>query len=140
MQNAVGKALSLRILFRVLLIYVFSAFLLLSLTSFFLARSDAGSNVLGYVSSAVSFLASFLSTQFLLRYQKSRSILSAMLFGLLLVIILLTIGFLAGEHSLDASGVLSVASFTLTGTMLGGILPLKLLPRRQRSKRRMFSL
>ena len=139
MQKTVGTSPGLRMLVRALCVYVLSAFLLLVLASFLLWRSDVGSHVLGYVSSGISFLASFLSTRLLLRSQKSQSLFSCMLFGVLLVILLLTVGFLAGEHSLDPSGVLSVVSFTFAGVLLGGLLPLPLFSHQSSRRHRGFS-
>ena len=139
MQKTVGTSPGLRVLVRALCVYVLSAFLLLVLASFLLWRSDVGSHVLGYVSSGISFLSSFLSTRLLLRSQKSQSLVTAMLFGVLLVILLLTLGFLAGERSLDPSGVLSVVSFTFAGVLLGGLLPLPLFSHRSSHRHRGFS-
>jgi len=139
MQKTVGPSPGLRMLVRALCVYVLSAFLLLVLASFLLARSNVGSHVLGYVSSAISFLSSFLSTRLLLRSQKSQSLFTAMFFGVLLVILLLTLGFLAGERSLDPSGVLSVVSFTFAGVLLGGLLPPRVSSRKSPHMRRFFS-
>ena len=139
MQKTVGTSPGLHMLVRALCVYVLSAFLLLVLASFLLWRSDVGSHVLGYVSSGISFLASFLSTRLLLHAQKSRSLVTAMLFGVLLVILLLTLGFLAGERSLDPSGVLSVVSFTFAGVLLGGLLPRALFPHKSAHRHHGFS-
>lgn len=122
MQKTVGTSPGLRVLVRALCVYVLSAFLLLVLTSFLLWRSHVGSASLGYVSSAISFLAAFLSSRFLLHSLKESSLVPALLFGLFLVIVLLTLGFLAGERSLDPSGVLSVVSFTFAGVLVGSLL------------------
>lgn len=135
MQKTLGYSPSLRMLARALFAYLLASFVLLVLASFLLSRSGAGSNILGYVSSAISFLAAFLSTRVLLRSQKALSLYTAALFGVLLVILLLTLGFLAGERSLDPSGVLSVISFTFAGVLLGALLPLRSLPRRSRRRR-----
>ncbi len=139
MQKSVGTSLGLRMLVRALCSYVLSAFLLLVFASFLLSRSDVGSHVLGYVSSVISFLTSFLSTRLLLRSQKSQSLFSSMLFGFILVILLLTLGYLAGDRSFNPSGVLSVVSFTFAGVLLGGLLPFRLSPRKSSHRLRNFS-
>lgn len=136
LQKNIGKGMSLRFLIRALCVWFLSAFLLLSLSSFFLMKSDIGSHVLGYVSSGISFLAAFLSSRFLSRVQKETALLSSLLFGLILVIILLTLGFLVGERSPDPSGVLSVVSFSFAGVLLGNLLPH--LPIKTRRNRRSF--
>ncbi len=103
MQKTLGYSPGMRMLARALFAYLLASFVLLVLASFLLSRSGAGSDILGYVSSAISFLAAFLSTRVLLRSQKALSLYTAALFGVLLVILLLTLGFLAGERSLDPS-------------------------------------
>ncbi len=128
--------MGLRSLARALCVWFLSAFLLLSLASFFLSRSNVGSHVLGYLSSAISFLAAFLSSRYLSSFQKETALLSAFLFGLMLVILLLTLGFWIGERSPDPSGVLSVVSFSFAGVLLGNLMPH--LSVKRKSKRRPF--
>lgn len=134
MEKAVGKSPGLRMLVRALCIYVLAAFLLLVLASFTLWRSNVGSESLGYVSSAVSFLAAFLSARFLMHSQNQTSLAAALLFGLFLVIVLLTFGFLTGKRSLDPSGVLSVVSFTYAGVLAGSLLCFSAPGKRKRSR------
>lgn len=135
MRINIGKAPGLRSLFLSLSVWILSAFLLLVLSSFLLARSEAGSHVLGYVSSSISFLSALLASVSFAVSGGKKSLVSALLFGLLLVIFLLTLGFLAGERSLDPSGVLSVVSFTFAGVLLGCLLPRRLPSRKSNRKR-----
>lgn len=135
MQKTLGYSPSLRMLARALFAYLLSAFVLLVLASFLLSRTNAGSDVLGYVCSGISFLSAFLSGRVLAHSQKDLSFYAAFLFAVLLIILLLTFGFLAGERSLDPSGVLSVVSFTFAGVLLAALLPLCSLPRKSRRLR-----
>ena len=131
MPKSFGKAPGLRMLFRAFLIWSLIALLLLVLSSLVLAQMHVGSSVLGYVSSAISFLASFAAGISLGRGEGNR-LYPALLLALLLVILLLTLGFLAGDRSLNPSGILSVVTFTASGVLVGSLFRLQ--PRRRKSR------
>lgn len=118
MTKLFGKAPGLKTLFRALLIWCLIAFLLLVSASLVLSRLPVGSSVLGYVSSSVNFLAA-LAAGVSLNRGESNSIYPFLLLALLLLILLLTIGFLAGDRSLNPSGILSVVTFTVSGVLAG---------------------
>ena len=133
MQNNRVPALDLRLLLRSILVWLTTAFLLLLLSSMILARIGAGSAVLGYLSSAISFLAAIAAGIALGRGRREGLLLRALLFALLLVVLLLTAGYLIGEKEICPSAVLSVVSFTFAGAAAGAMLSSARRPARQRS-------
>ena len=125
---------SLRQLLRALLVWILSALLLTLLSALILSKTGTGSAVLGYLSSALSFLAA-LAAGFSSGGKKGSAFLfPALLTAGFLILILLTAGCIAGE-ALNPSAVLSVVSFTLTGVLLGSLIARG---RRAASPRRSF--
>ena len=109
-------------LHRLLRVWLASALVLLTVSSLSLSKSQAGSDVLGYVSSAVSFLSAVCAGLALGRGSGSGAVSQGLLLALLLSIILLTIGFFASQKELSPSGILSAVSFTAAGSVLGQFL------------------
>ena len=88
-----------------------------------LYASDAASlSSLGYASSIISFLSAVGAGAAAASTQKEGRIVKGLLSALCLAALLLLTGFLI-KGRLDGSAVLSVVSFTLTGCMLGSMLP-----------------
>ncbi len=116
---------------RAVLVWGASAILLLALTSLVLAKASAGSEILGYCSSAISFVcaaaAGFSATQ----QRRDMPFWQGLTVALVLVILLLTLGFLIKGRDLNPSGILSVVSFTFAGALIG-----VLAARKGRGKRR----
>ena len=110
---------SVRALLRAILVWGGSAILLLTLTSLILAKASAGSEILGYCSSAISFVcaaaAGFSATQ----QRRDMPLWQGALIAIILVILLLTLGFLVKGKDLNPSGIMSVVSFTFAGALLG---------------------
>lgn len=133
MKNNRNPTPDLRLLLRSILTWLVSALVLLILSAFILSRIGVGSAVLGYVSSGISFLAALAAGIVLGRDRRSGLLVRAMLAGLILVVLLLTAGFLVGERELSPSGILSVVSFTFAGAVVGAGLSGGRRPGRQRS-------
>ncbi len=88
-----------------------------------LFASDAASlSSLGYASSLISFAAAVGAGAAAVSVQKERRLLIGLLSAFSLAALLLLTGFLI-KGKLDGSAVLSVLSFTLTGCVLGAMLP-----------------
>lgn len=95
------------------------------------ASNAAALSSLGYASSLISFLSA-VGAGAAVSQQKDGRIIKGLITALCLSTLLLLTGFLI-LGSLDKSAVLSVVSFTLTGCLLGAMLPAK------RKKRARFS-
>ena len=77
---------------------------------------------LGYVESLISFFAAFFAGSTAVRRGNSGRLLTALVAGTSLVVVLLTLGFLAGGKGFDPSSILSVVSFSYAGCFAGALL------------------
>ena len=111
----------MRALLRAVLVWGGSAILLLSLTSLILAKARAGSEILGYCSSAISFVSAAAAGFSASQQRRDMPLWQGLVIALCLVILLLTLGFLIRGKDLNSSGIMSVVSFTFAGVMLGGL-------------------
>lgn len=109
-------------LFRAAAAWAISAALLVLLGALLLSLLHAGEEALAYVSAAVSFFAAFAAGLSAARTGAASRFAVGMISGGALCILLLTLGFLIHGGDLDASAVLSVASFTVAGALSGALL------------------
>jgi len=91
---------------------------------------------LGYLSSAISFLASVIAGISATRNGSAARLPAALLTATALVIVLLTIGFLIRGEGMNVSAILSVVSFTYAGLVVG----MFLYPKRKRSGNKYHTL
>ena len=133
----IAEAGSLRLLLRGMLVWIITALALLLMLSFILARVGTGSEILGYLSSGISFFAALAAGIACGGGKTGNGLLQGMFMALVLILTLLTVGFLASQRQLDPSGVLSVVSFTAAGVLLGNLMSGgKKSARRKRAKNR----
>ena len=111
---------SLRLLLRAMGAWALAALVLLPLAALLLSRLPIGSAALGYWSSALSFFAAVCAGLTAGDKRREGSLAACLASGLLLSILLLTVGYLT-EGDLDPSGILSVVSFTFAGILMGGL-------------------
>lgn len=76
---------------------------------------------MGYISSTLSFLAAFAAGARAMRQRRKRAVFTGLAVGLMLVILALTLGYIVSTDGLKADGILSVASFTLSGALAGSV-------------------
>jgi putative membrane protein (TIGR04086 family) len=113
---------SLRLILKSLLLWTASALALLTIASIILSTTDIGSETVGYVSSAISFLCAVAAGTATVKQNGDKPLIQALVTAIILVILCLTMGFLARGHELNASGILSVVSFSISGVLLGSVL------------------
>lgn len=114
--------LELLFLLKATVIWFLGAVLLLLLSSAVISGLNLSSSSVAYFSSAISFLSAFFAAFFASAGRQSGRIKYALLTGLMLTVLLLMLGFLVAGKDLSADGVLSVISFTMAGTLAGGVL------------------
>ena len=121
-----------RFLLRVCLMWIISASVLLLAASAAANMLGLGERGLGYLSSAVSFLASAGAGFAAAQSRRKANLITALTAATMLVIILLTVGMLIKGEGMSPSGILSVVSFTCAGMVLG----VSLTPRKSSHGRR----
>lgn len=119
-RKNIGAA-SLRLLLSALLVWLYWAAGLLLFSTLILSRVRTGSAMLGYISSAISFLCAAAAGAYASKRRESKNLTQTAILSGVLTLLLLTIGFLVRGRNMNASGILSVVSFTLTGCLIGGL-------------------
>lgn len=117
-----AKRFDLRLAFKTVLIWAACAAVLVFCAALLFASGAVSLSAMGYASSAISFLAALIATRSTGKGRTKGRALCFLLTALPLTLLPLLIGFLtAGE--LDGSSTLSVVSFTLSGCLIGVLLP-----------------
>ena len=102
--------------------WVLAALGALALASFILWSTELGGGCIGYISSALSFLAALFAGAAAGRVRKAGALYTAALAAAAIVTVLLTVGFMIKGASIEASAVISVVSFTFAGCLSGALL------------------
>ena len=102
--------------------WLLCACVLLLLTTLSANLTGMGEQGIGYLSSLNSFLAAAAAGLAAAKRSRAPRLLTALMTGTALVILLLTVGFLAKGEEMDPSSVLSVVSFSYAGVLLGAML------------------
>ena len=114
----------LTFLLRALCAWLICAAALLLCAAVLFASNAAPISRLGYGSSSISFFAALGAGATACAGRKEGRFLTGLLTSCVLIALLLLTGFLIRGH-LQSGAVLSMLSFTLTGCMLGALLPAK---------------
>ena len=122
-------------LIRAVIVWIICTFALLCSAAVLFAGDGVNLSRLGYASSVISFFSALAAGCAAGMKQGRRRFRIGCVTGLCLSAFLLLIGFLAAGR-LDGSAVLSAASFTLSGCMVGALIPLKQGKRRKRISKR----
>ncbi len=122
LSNVKVEAWEPRTILSALAAWAVSALVLVCIASLILSKVSLGEGAMGYVSSALSFLSAVCAGAALGRSRSAALIYPALLTAAVLVTALLTIGFMVEGADLQASGVLSVVSFSFAGCLAGAVL------------------
>lgn len=97
--------------------------LILSLSAALLMTlADIPEGAVGYICSSLSFASALFAGMRAMRGRERGALVLGLAVGTAVTIIALTLGFLISENALDADGVLSVVTFTLSGALAGAML------------------
>ena len=80
-----------------------------------------GETALAYTSSVLSFLTALLAGAKAMRIRKRNALGTALVSGVCIIIVALTLGFIIAGNKLDAAGILSVVTFSLSGELMGAV-------------------
>ena len=101
-------------------VWLMAAMLLLLAGAGIISAMNLSASSVAYFSAGVSFLSAFVAAYSACAGKDGRWH-CGLLIGLVLTILLLMLGFIVEGRELSADGVLSVVSFTITGTLPRGI-------------------
>lgn len=132
-SNNKKTSFELRRLLKSIGVWLVAALLLLLISSVIISAADLKASSFGYFSSAVSFLSAFAAGLASSRGKADFTWITGLLFGAVMTVFLLMIGFLVAGNQLSADGVISVAAFTLSGSLLGSFLASASSSRRRKS-------
>ena len=94
---------------------------LLFLSAAVIAKAELGNAFVGYASSFISFFAAVAAGAAAGRVCQAGILYSSLVSAAVIVTVLLTTGFLINGAELESAGIISVASFTFSGCLAGGI-------------------
>ncbi len=119
-ENAFWEQSFVRGLLRTAAAWIVAALLLCFAAALWIRAGRLPSSALGYVSSGISFLCALAAGAACGRGEgRARA---GLLCGLVLVLLLLTLGFLIAGKAMAPSGILRVVSFTFAGCLAGSLL------------------
>lgn len=102
--------------------WLFSALILLIIGSIIVNKANVKSSVLGYISSAISFLSAFSAGAAAVKARGQASLLYGLFESLLLIIVLLFFGVIVSGSKISPYGILSIVMFTIAGCLSAAVL------------------
>ena len=121
MERKGAEAIDIRFLLSSMLFWFISSMILLPLAALGAHVFECGENALAYLSSSLSFLTSLLAGSKAMHIRKRNAIGTAFVTGVCIIILALTLGFIVAGEKLDAAGILSVVTFTISGSLMGAV-------------------
>lgn len=101
--------------------WALSAIVLLLIASMIVSRASIGAGTIGYISSAISFLAACFAGASAAQHRADGGIYTGLITAAAISTALLTIGFIVEGAEIEASAVLSVVTFTFSGCLVGSV-------------------
>lgn len=121
MSNNSAQALDIRFLPTALFTWFVSVLILLPIAALTAQLIQCSETVLAYVSSALSFMTALIAGARAMRVRKKSAVLTALVSGMCIIIAALTLGFIIAGNALQADGILSLVTFTLSGCLVGAV-------------------
>lgn len=120
--NNISEKTDIRFLMRAVLAWFLAAVILLLLASLIVSKASISSGTVGYISSALSFLAALFAGAKASSERRKGNVYTGLITGAAIVTLLLTIGFLIEGTEMESDGILSVVTFTFAGCLAGAVL------------------
>ena len=99
-----------------------AAVVLALLAAFAVSQFSIPAGTIGYISSAMSFIAALIAGSRAARAkEKTGAVYTGLVAGVVITTLALTLGFIVAGDSIAADGVLSVVTFTLAGCLAGSV-------------------
>lgn len=99
--------------------WIICALISLLMFSYIITKSSLDSSYIAYISSFISFITAMFAGIAAAKYRKGSSLYTGIFTGLVIVILLLTLGFAIDGNRIESSGIISVVTFTFSGILLG---------------------
>ena len=117
----ISEKWDMRFLLNAIAAWALSAILVLLVASCIVSKAGVGMGAIGYISSTASFLTALFAGAAAARSRGSGVIYAGLVTAAAVTTLLLTVGFLIEGSKLDGSGVLSVVTFTFSGSLAGSV-------------------
>ena len=98
-----------------------AALILALLAALAVSQLSIPAGTIGYISSAMSFIAALIAGSRAARERKTGAVYTGLVAGVVITTLALTLGFIVAGDSIAADGVLSVVTFTLAGCLVGSV-------------------
>lgn len=109
-----------RFLLKAAVAWAVAALVLLLAASLLVSKSGMGEGSVGYVSSAISFLSA-LAAGAAAAQGRHGGFAAGLMAAAALTLVLLTVGFIIEGPAIEASGILSVVTFSFSGALAGSV-------------------
>lgn len=121
LKTSIAQKADLHFLLYGALAWAAAALVLLPISAFIIRKAGVSAGAIGYISSALSFIAAAAAGAFAGKKRGGGSLFGGAVTAAVIVILLLTIGFIVKGAELSPSGVMSVVSFTFSGCLFGAV-------------------
>lgn len=117
-----GGKISLRIILQAWIRWMVTATVMVLALGFVLCRNGSSIQVLAYICSGISFFAAVALGAYMARYCAWAPLLTGISSGIASAFLLIGVGFLINCHRINRDAVISVAAFTISGSVAGAVL------------------
>lgn len=121
-----------RFVLNAVVVWCVLALLLVAAASLVATVSDISLNTIAYISSALSFISALVAGMRAMRERGKGAIITGAVVGVTITLLALTLGFIIDAAKIQADGILSVVTFTITGAIAGSVF----CPQKKRKKGR----
>ena len=121
MDKNSAEVIDIRFLLSGLLVWFVSALILMPAAALAAELAMCSERGLTYISSGLSFAAGLAAGAKAIRVRKKNAVFTALITGVCIIIIALTLGFIVASEKLQPDGILSVVSFSLAGCLVGAV-------------------
>lgn len=98
-----------------------SALILSLIVSLCLSLMTVGEGAVGCIISALSFVSAVYAGAAAMHRRRRGALLTGLVTGLVITTLALTLGFIIAGSEMEADGILSVVTFTLSGCLVGSV-------------------
>ena len=121
MEKKGAEAIDIRYLLSSILFWFVCSLALLPAAALGAHIFECGETTMGYISSALSFLTALLAGAKAMQIRKKNAVATAVVTGVCIILLALTLGFIIAGDKLSAAGILSLVTFSICGSLVGAV-------------------